>query len=803
VAAGPPPTLYGYPLRDAAAPNLPPAAVVVADRNGQILHVEGTSFDQHGDDARSWAGKTIADVLPPDTLPELQARFQSALGGETQSFDYTTADGSASCWVQLAPLRDAQNEVSAVVAITHDLTERLRVAAELARSEARLRESERMVGVGSWELMLATNEITFSSGFARLIGLAPGESLDAAGHRQRVIPEDAHVLAQARDECLREGSVSAEYRIRRPDGDTRTLIMSAERVDHGDGHPVYMRGAVLDVTDERQAERERLAAESIFRVGFDAAPVGMALTDPSEGRYLRVNDALCRLLQRPREELLTRSVSDVTHPEDRGADETLRHDVLLGLRSGVQREKRYLRPDGSEVWASVHMTPVHGPNGEVQAFHSQVLDISGLREREARMEGEMSDALWLARIRDALDQERFLLHAQPIVDLVTGETVQQELLLRMRDEDGSVIPPGEFLPVAERYGVIGEIDRWVIRESVRIAAAGTPAEFNLSARSISDPGILSELGTAIEACGTDPSLLVVEVTETAILDRIEASRAFAEGVRELGCRLALDDFGTGFGSLSHLKHIPADHLKIDMEFVRELSRSETDQRVVRGIVGFAREFHQTTIAEGVEDEATLLLLKELGVDQAQGYLLGRPAPLPSGTEAYPTPRPPQCDSACDALAIVREAFEAYANGDLAGMIERTTPDVVLRPAATAELTGRPEPYIGHGGLREYLADVSSVWDRLGLTPLTFRQAQGCVIAFGHTDARRGSYRIQDSVLCVVRLAGDKIASLEVFQDNHGSSRTQVQLEELKKRTASRHPAPRERSRRSRRKQTRT
>ena len=220
----------------------------------------------------------------------------------------------------------------------------------------------------------------------------------------------------------------------------------------------------------------------------------------------------------------------------------------------------------------------------------------------------------------------------------------------MRGEDGQIIAPGAFLPAAERYGLISEIDRWVIRQAAQIAAEGVPTEFNLSGRSIGDPDILRELATAIEASGVDPSLLVVEVTETAFVGQTEAGRAFAERVRELGCRLALDDFGTGFSSLSYLKHLPADHLKIDIDFVRELTSSETDARVVRGIVALAREFNQTTIAEGVEDEETLVLLREMGVDLAQGYLFGRPAPMASDARGS-QPGPARCPG----LALASDA----------------------------------------------------------------------------------------------------------------------------------------------------
>jgi EAL domain-containing protein (putative c-di-GMP-specific phosphodiesterase class I) len=202
----------------------------------------------------------------------------------------------------------------------------------------------------------------------------------------------------------------------------------------------------------------------------------------------------------------------------------------------------------------------------------------------------LSFELFLALLRDALDHDRFVLYTQPIVDLRTGDTAQQELLIRMRNVDGSIVAPGDFLPVAERCGLISEIDRWVIREAVGLSAQGQPTQFNLSAASIGDPDILRELASEIERTGADPSLLVVEVTETAIMTQLDTGRQFAEQVTALGCRLALDDFGTGYSSLTHLKQIPAHHLKIDIEFVRDLTRSETDERLVRGIIGLAREF---------------------------------------------------------------------------------------------------------------------------------------------------------------------------------------------------------------------
>jgi PAS domain S-box-containing protein len=653
------------------------------------------------------------------------------------------------------------------------------MTSEPARSEARLRETERMLGVGSWELSLETDEITFSPGFARLLGLPDGAALDTAGHRQRVDPADRGILSRARATCLSAGSATCEYRVFRPDGEVRTLSLRAEACPEEDGITRNLRGAVLDVTEQREAERGRPAAEQPFEQGFDAALIGMALSDPVHGHCVRVNDALCRLLQRSRAQLSGAELNSFAHPDDQAGVRHAHQQMLGEQTAAVQAETRYLLADGSVVWALLHVTPVHRPDGSIEALYSQVVDVTERKEHEARLEVNVGDALWLARIRDALDESRLLLYTQPIVDLVTGQTVQNELLLRMRGDDGSIISPGEFLPVAERYGLISEIDRWVIGRAVEIAAGGTPTEFNLSGRSIGDPSILRELATAIQTTGADPSLLVVEVTETALLSSTEGGREFANRVTELGCGLALDDFGTGFSSLRYLKHLPADYLKVDIEFVRDLAGSETDARVVRGIVGLAREFRQTTIAEGVEDEATLLRLKELGVDQAQGYLLGRPAPLVDAAPAPAARRRTASSGGPDPIAVVRGVFEAFASRDLPTILRLSRPDVVLRTFATSGLADRRAPYRGHDGLRTYIDDVDALWDELALTPLTFRQAQDSVIAFGRAEGRRGASRVLASVLWVARLQRGQISSIEVFQAASGPSLSQRQMDRLR------------------------
>ena len=239
---------------------------------------------------------------------------------------------------------------------------------------------------------------------------------------------------------------------------------------------------------------------------------------------------------------------------------------------------------------------------------------------------------WIALIRRALDEDRFVLHGQPIVDLATGRVVQHELLLRMRGESDDLIMPLAFLPAAEKSGLIAEIDRWVITQAAKLAAQGRPVGVNLSAASAGDPTMLGLIERELHQHATDPSKLVFEITETAVMQDMDRVTRFVEHLASLGCNFALDDFGTGFASFTYLKLLPVRYLKIDIDFVRDVARSKRDMFVVRAIVALAGDFGQQTIAEGVEDEATVTVLRDLGVTYAQGYLYGRPRPLTNATD---------------------------------------------------------------------------------------------------------------------------------------------------------------------------
>jgi len=245
---------------------------------------------------------------------------------------------------------------------------------------------------------------------------------------------------------------------------------------------------------------------------------------------------------------------------------------------------------------------------------------------------------WAERIRDALENDHFQLFQQPILDVRLGEVTHHELLVRLPGDSGELIPPGTFLYIAEQFGSIQAIDRWVVGQAAalikRIHAEGNPVTLsvNLSGASITDASLLDFVESELRDTGIDPHALIFEVTETAAIVNIEKARRFAERLGELGCAFALDDFGAGFGSFYYLKHLPFDYLKIDGDFIRQLPASKADQLTVKAIVQIAHGLGKKTVAEFVGDDATLRLLGRYGVDFAQGYFPGKPVAV---TETWP------------------------------------------------------------------------------------------------------------------------------------------------------------------------
>jgi len=247
-----------------------------------------------------------------------------------------------------------------------------------------------------------------------------------------------------------------------------------------------------------------------------------------------------------------------------------------------------------------------------------------------RREGE-----WVQRINEAFEQDAFLLVFQDIVHLQETNTTARhwEALIRLRDKDGSLVPPMSFLPAAERYNLMSRIDEWVLGRVLELLKANGSLQgriaINLSGQSIGDPACVNRLLAAIEASGVAPERLCFELTETTAIANMETATQFMAKARELGCLIALDDFGSGLSSFAYIKNLPVDIIKIDGQFVRQILEDETSRVMVEAIHGIARALSLQTIAEFVENEAIARTLAEIGIDMGQGYHFGAPGQLDS------------------------------------------------------------------------------------------------------------------------------------------------------------------------------
>jgi EAL domain-containing protein (putative c-di-GMP-specific phosphodiesterase class I) len=255
-------------------------------------------------------------------------------------------------------------------------------------------------------------------------------------------------------------------------------------------------------------------------------------------------------------------------------------------------------------------------------------------EALARHTGEIQ---WLQKLQSALKESRFQLFYQPIVpayDNEDGGGPAMEVLVRLQEEDGQQLQPAEFVRAAERYRLMGLVDRWVVQTT--LAALGRGANqvasdrcvaINVSGQTLADSQFLEFVVECLDSTGVAPAQVCFEISETAVVANLEHARRFVGVLHGMGCQFALDDFGSGVGSFSNLKSLPMDYLKIDGSFIRNLGHDTVNQAMVTAMIKLARTLNFRVIAEQVEDSAALDAARRMGVDFVQGYAIARPQPL--------------------------------------------------------------------------------------------------------------------------------------------------------------------------------
>ncbi|HTU14782.1 MAG TPA: EAL domain-containing protein [Solirubrobacterales bacterium] len=564
-----------------------------------------------------------------------------------------------------------------LILVKTDITEEHLAKSAGREAELRFRQVFEQSPIG---LCLVQENGTFdhvNAAFEKITGYT-GEELREMTFADITFPEDLELdlkLSTAMFAGETDG-FEMEKRYVRKDGQIVWIYLTARMLRNADGHASQALSMVEDITERHELSRQlqHLADHDPLTGLFNRRrfedELGQAIDERSDRKGLAIlnidldnfkfiNDTYGhsvgdQLIIRTAE-LLKKRLRTTDTLARQGGDEFVvvlrdidREGALRIARELSQLVASDVRVDGPDysarVTASIGVaftSPDQDISEEKLMIHADVAMYeakdagrNGARLYDPQEESKVGQSLdWVARIRSALSSDDFVLYAQPIASFRGGGAPHHELFIRMRDRDGSIVAPGAFLPIAERHDLVQEIDQWVIRKAIGILAGASGSEIkprlcvNLSGRSVGDPGLLRVISEELESTGADPSGLIFEVTETSAIGNIASAQTFAASLADLGCRFALDDFGTGFASFYYLKHIACDYVKIDGEFIRQIALDPTDRLLVRALVEISNGMGKLTIAEQVEDAETLELLREYGVDFAQGYHVGRPKPV--------------------------------------------------------------------------------------------------------------------------------------------------------------------------------
>ncbi|WP_306206221.1 EAL domain-containing protein [Actinoplanes sp. RD1] len=560
-------------------------------------------------------------------------------------------------------------------ALRDRLARRPRLAPNAAPLPPRLPEARMPVDDEVWFLYLADGErMVWSDGLAELLGLAHEGEISHELLGRHVHREDhAKALASITRAWTEGEPVRTTVRLLRADGSWFDVDCRLEPMGGRDGGVTGIRGALRDVSARERARREvaRLARRG------ETVQSSVVEPDPATGLMTRARfaDEIDRAQRKGGGAVLVIRVEPAESRRD--APELLQRAarVLEGIagtgdllgRAGPSelavllpgaswalarrqadhyvealRTQAFVLPDSwsrATVWAGLVRFRAFGQGSEAGS-HDLLIDAEHAwrQGRDAdRAVTLVADPVpardrqgsYRTRVAAALGTDRFTLFAQPILELQSNKVLRHEVLLRVLDEAGGPQSPIQVLDTAERLDAVYDIDLWVVERAIGLAASLPTHAFqiNLSGRTVGDPRLTAEIEALLDRYAVDPAQLTFEITETALIGNLSEARRFADRIRDRGCQLALDDFGAGYTSFRHLRLFPVDLVKIDGEYVRNLVASPEDQVLVQALVQVCRAYGIHTVAEFVEDEETLRLLRDFGVDFVQGYQIGKPEPV--------------------------------------------------------------------------------------------------------------------------------------------------------------------------------
>jgi diguanylate cyclase (GGDEF)-like protein/PAS domain S-box-containing protein len=560
-----------------------------------------------------------------------------------------------------------------------DITDRKEAEEALRESEKKYRDlldtdPDGMVIVnGDGKIEVANQQLQKMTGYrsADLIG-APVEKLVPkrfSGHKQ----QRERFTASPRVRFMGEG---AALFVRRKDGTEFPAEISLNPLDTADG--LNISASIRDITQRKQAD-EQLSYQAshdaltglVNRREFERRTARLLASDRYEGnqhalcfmdldQFKVVNDTCGHTAGDEMLRQLGSLLIDIVRHRDTlarlGGDEfgvlmehcslDEAHRVTAVILNAIQNYQFVWEGRSFKIGVSMGLVPITADttnltdllkDADAACYMAKDRGRNQIHVYEpgdaamAQRHGEMQ---WVTRLDHALQENRFCLYAQAIVPLDAHGGMHYELLIRMIDESGETIPPGAFLPAAERYHLISRIDYWVIQNAFTALTENPDflkridsIAINLSGQSLGNEDFLNYVVTKLQDTGIAGSKLCFEITETAAISNLNTAAIFISSLKELGCRFALDDFGSGLSSFAYLKTLPVDYLKIDGMFVRDIAEDPIDHAMVKSINEIGQVMGMQTIAEFVENDAIKVMLKEIGVNYGQGYGIDKPRPF--------------------------------------------------------------------------------------------------------------------------------------------------------------------------------
>lgn len=640
-------------------------SVVIEDDDGQIIDANPAAIEMFGARQDSLFGR------PADSLVGTDPASGETLGRRL--------DGT------LFPQEVRRNRVSyfeteSTLSLIRDISERREAERVVRESEERFRIVAEQTGTMVFDFDVLTGQVTWSGAIRETTGYSNPEfeSVDAVRWAELIHPDDRNDALSRLEQARRAGGpLTSEYRFKHRSGDWITLEQRGVFLRDADGIVHRMLGSVSDIT-----ERKRISSEMTWQASHDAltglvnrtefeANVGKLIQD-RRGRarfhallfidldqFKVVNDTCGHSagdqLLRQITGLMTTRTRDTDTLARLGGDEfgllleDCARDNAISVAENVIRTINEFRFHWDDkvfsIGASIGLVQINEEMDDVAALFSAA-DSACYAAKDAGRNrvvvysaGDLdiaqrrSEMTLVSRITRAMEENRFELHFQRISALGEEEFDDHfELLLRMHDDNGGFVMPDQFIPAAERFNLMPSLDRWAIRRAfteLEPLLKAYPERTLLAALNLSGTTLGSEKFTQFvrdlfDEFSVPPESICFEITETAAIANLARARDFITEVRGLGCRIALDDFGSGLSSFGYLKALSVDYLKIDGSFIKDLVTDATDQVMVEAIVRVGKAMNIRTIAEFVDSEAVLELLKQMGVDYVQGYAVHRP-----------------------------------------------------------------------------------------------------------------------------------------------------------------------------------